>query len=45
MDENYLKSRVQEELVALKSDLKLKQSSAELELLPFVLEAIDYCEQ
>jgi len=43
-DESYWKAGLQADLRALRDDLKLKQSCQENELLPFVNEAIEYCE-
>lgn len=42
-DQDYIVALLHEDLDTLGKDLKLKQSSGEQDLLPFVLEAIEYC--
>jgi len=43
-DVEYIKKNQNDDIAILKADLKLRQSCQELELLPFIKEAILFCE-
>jgi hypothetical protein len=44
-DVEYIQKNQNDDIAILKADLKLRQSCHELELLPFIKEAISFCEQ
>lgn len=44
-DEAYLRGQYQAELAVLESNLKFRQSCAEEEVVPYVLEALVYCKE
>ncbi len=44
-DVEYIQKNQNDDIAIRKADLKLRQSCQELELLPFIKEAISFCEQ